>query len=167
MKEDIISFQQIYKQYSGDVYRFSYWLSGNAGDANDITSDTFARVWMAETELRIESVKAYLFAIARNLWLQEKRRTKKFAELDETLFDPKEQPDIATEQRQELEAVRLALQSLPEIDRTIFILRFDEQLSHEEIAQATGLSIGNVKVRLFRARKKLSTLISLNQGASL
>ncbi|HVN49541.1 MAG TPA: sigma-70 family RNA polymerase sigma factor [Bacteroidota bacterium] len=167
MKQDIISFQQLYKQYSGDVFRFAYWLSGNAGDANDITAETFARVWMAETDLRIESVKAYLFAIARNLWLHEKRRTKKLIDLDESFFDPSNSPDVAVEQRYDLEVVRQALQSLPEIDRTIFILRFDEQLSHDEIAQATGLTVGNVKVRLFRARKKLSTLTSLNPGASL
>ncbi len=141
---------------------FRYWLTGNAGDASDITADTFAHVWMAETDLRIESVKAYLFAIARNLWLHEKRRTKKFIELDEQICDSSARPDTVAEARHDLDVVKQALQTLPEIDRTIFILRVDENLSHEEIAQATGLSIGNVKVRLLRARKKILTLTSLN-----
>jgi RNA polymerase sigma factor (sigma-70 family) len=51
-----------------------------------------------------------------------------------------------------------ALATLPELDRTVLIMRAKEELSHEEIAAATGLSIAAVKVRLFRARAKLSAL---------
>ena len=79
MNQEIISFHELYSRYAEDVYRFSCWLTGNADEAKDITSETFVRVWLAKNDIRIESVKAYLFAIARNLWLKDKRRKNRFS----------------------------------------------------------------------------------------
>jgi len=53
----------MYERHSKDVYRYAYWLSGSAEDADDITSETFARAWVGCEEIRTETVKAYLFAI--------------------------------------------------------------------------------------------------------
>ena len=64
------------------------------------------------------------------------------------------------EDRSELEHVLRAMAKLPEQDRTILVMRAAEELTHEEIAAATGLSIASVKVRIFRARAKLSSLLS-------
>lgn len=69
MNQDTVSFHQLYNQYAKDVYRFSFWLTGDADEAKDVTSETFVRVWTSTREIRVESVKAYLFTIARNLFL--------------------------------------------------------------------------------------------------
>jgi RNA polymerase sigma factor (sigma-70 family) len=78
----MITFHEIYERHSKDVYRYSYWLSGSAEDADDITSDTFARAWVGCEEIRTETVKAYLFAIARNLYLKGLRHSKRQADLN-------------------------------------------------------------------------------------
>ena len=62
-----MTFHELYSRYSEDVYRFAHWLSGNPEVARDITSETFIRALTALEEPRMETVKAYLFAIARNL----------------------------------------------------------------------------------------------------
>jgi RNA polymerase sigma-70 factor (ECF subfamily) len=164
MSQDAISFQQLYDQYAKDVYRFSYWLSGDVAEAKDMTSEAFVRVWTATSEIRNESVKAYLFAIARNQYLHNKRRNKKFAPMDEAMQDTSLQHDQATEVRSDLEATLKALQTLPEIDRSVLLMRAQDELSYEEIARSTGLSVSAVKVKVFRARAKLNSILPSRRG---
>lgn len=159
MNQDTISFHQLYNKHAKEVYRFSYWLTGNADEAKDITSETFVRVWTSSTEIRVESVKAYLFTIARNLFLQSKRRTKRLTSLDEEMKDTAIQPDRIAEVQSDLDETLKALQTLPDIDRAVLIMRAEEELSYEEIARATGLSVSAVKVKVFRARAKLQSQI--------
>ena len=158
MNQDTISFHQLHAKYAEDVYRFSFWLTGDADEAKDITSETFVRIWTSTKEIRVDSVKAYLFTIARNLFLHSKRRKKKMTSLDETIRDTALQPDTVAEVRSELDEALKALQTLPEIDRTVFIMRVEEELSYEDIAIAVGLSITAVKVKVFRARAKIYAL---------
>jgi RNA polymerase sigma-70 factor, ECF subfamily len=167
MNQDTVSFHQLYNQYSKDVYRFSYWLAGDADEAKDITSETFVRVWTSTKEIRVESVKAYLFTIARNLYLQSKRKKKRFFPIAEDMRDTALQPDQAVEVRSELDEVMNALQTLPEIDRTVLIMRTEDELSYQEIAQSTGLSVSAVKVKVFRARMKLYSLLKAQRGETL
>jgi RNA polymerase sigma factor, sigma-70 family len=158
MSQDTISFHQLHSKYAEDVYRFSFWLTGDADEAKDVTSETFVRVWTSTTEIRVESVKAYLFTIARNLFLQNRRRTKRLTSLDVEMRDPAMQPDRAAEVRSELDEALKALQTLPEIDRAVLIMRVQDELSYEDIARSVGLSVTAVKVKVFRARAKIHSL---------
>jgi RNA polymerase sigma-70 factor (ECF subfamily) len=167
MNQDTVSFHQLYNHYVKDVYRFSYWLTGDSDEAKDITSETFVRVWTSTGEIRVESVKAYLFTIARNLYLHTKRKTKRSVRLEEEMRDTALQPDQAAAVRSELDEVMKALQTLSEIDRTVFIMRIEDELSYEEIARSTGLSVSAVKVKVFRARAKIHSLIKMQQGVTI
>ena len=158
MSNDVISFEELYERYANDVYRFAYWLCGNPDDAKDITSETFVRVWTSENETRLESVKGYLFTIARNLHLQQQRKKKRFSAITEENAGTSEDTVQLTEDQSELERTLKVLDTLPEIDRTVLIMRAQDELPYNEIAAATGLSISSVKVKIFRARAKLSSL---------
>jgi RNA polymerase sigma-70 factor, ECF subfamily len=152
----MISFHDLYQQYARDVYRFSYWLTGDAAEAEDITSETFVRAWTATDQFKVQTVKAYLFTIARNLYLHSKRRTMRLTKLDPEMTDPALNPSDLAVQRSELESVMRAMQSLPEIDRAALLLRAQHELSYEEIAQSLGISLAAVKVKIYRARLKLT-----------
>src|SRR5437867_9180685 len=78
---------ELYRRYSQDVFRFSFWLSGDRSEAEDITSETFVRAWAGADDLRMSTVKAYLLAIARNLFLHRRRRGRRDHPLDDTLVD--------------------------------------------------------------------------------
>ena len=160
MEQELINFHKLYNQHAKDVYRFSYRLTGDPDEAKDITSETFVRIWTSTAETRVESVKAYLFTIARNLYLQNKRRKKRLTLLDEEIRDIGARPDKVTEDRSELEEVLKALQTLQEIDRTVLIMRAED-------ARSTGLSVSTVKVKVFRARKKVHSIISTQRGGIL
>jgi RNA polymerase sigma-70 factor, ECF subfamily len=159
MGQTPITFHELYSRYAGDVYRFAYWLSRNPHDAQDITAETFVRAWTAPEEPRLESVKAYLFTIARNLHRKQWRRGSRQEALDETMPDPATQPDEAAVNREEFQRTLAAVHTLPEMDRTVLLLRAEEDLSYEDIAAMTGLSVTAAKVKVFRARAKLTALL--------
>ncbi len=131
MSNDAISFHQLYTKYANDVYRFSFWLTGDAEEAKDITSETFVRLWTSKAETRHETVKAYLFTIARNLCLQNKRRRKRFVPLDEEMENKSGRPDRTADARLDLEDALNALKTLPEIDRAILVMKAEDELSYE------------------------------------
>src|SRR5215470_2016715 len=96
-----MTFHELYSRYAEDVYRFAHWLSGNPQVAQDITSETFVRVWTAHEEPRMETVKAYLFAIARNLHRKQWRRDSRKEPLDERIADQTPAPDQAMVRNEE------------------------------------------------------------------
>jgi RNA polymerase sigma-70 factor, ECF subfamily len=149
------SFKDLYQQYSMDVYRFAYWLAGNAADAEDITSETFIRVWVNLQPIRTETLKAYLFTIARNFYLQQVRKDKRQADLDDTIRDPQPGLESIAEQHAELQLAQRILLTLPETDRMAFVLRVEHDVSYAEIARILALSEVAVKVKVHRIRKKL------------
>ena len=158
------TFHGLYSRYAADVYRFAHWLTGNPDDAQDITSETFVRAWTAPEEPRMETVKAYLFTIARNLHRKQWRRQSRLEALDEAMPDKAAQPDEAAVNQDEFRRTLEAVHALPEIDRTVLLLRAEQELSYEDIAAVTGLSVAAAKVRVFRAQAKLDTLLHPNTG---
>ncbi len=148
-------FSDLYERYSRDVYRFALYLSGDASLAEDITGETFLRVWNSEAPVRLATVKGYLLAIARNLYLHELRRVNRLSELKDQM------PAVSslhqeTESRAELERVLTDLRELPESDRAAVLLRAEDGLSYEEIAGVLDLPVATVKVKVHRARLKLA-----------
>ena len=149
-------FSALYKKYAQDVFRFALYLSGERSEAEDITSETFVRAWTAPGEIRTETVKAYLFTIARNLFVQKLRKKKRQVELDEELPDTQPGPDAQAEDKAELEAVLAGLQKLPEIDRAALLMRAFDDMPYEEISRALALPLSTVKVKIHRARLALA-----------
>ena len=151
-------FSELYKKYAPDVYHFALYLSGERGEAQDITSETFVRAWAAPEPIRMATVKGYLFTIARNLFLQGLRKKSRQVELDEHLRDPQPGPHAQAEQKEELQAVLAGLQKLPEIDRAALLMRAFDEMPYEEIARALGISLASVKVKIHRARLTLGDI---------
>jgi RNA polymerase sigma-70 factor, ECF subfamily len=153
-----IDIEALYQRYAGDVFRFALYLSGNRAEAEDIASETFVRVWKSGNDLRPPTVKAYLFAIARNLYVQDRRRQWRRSELSDALADQGPGPHAEAAARVELAAVLKALQSLPEVDRAALLMRAQDQMPYEEIAATLGLSLPAARVKVHRARVRLATL---------
>jgi RNA polymerase sigma-70 factor, ECF subfamily len=148
-------FSTLYKKYASDVFRFALYLSGDRSQAEDITSETFVRAWTSPEAIEVATLKAYLFTIARNLFLHGLRRKSHHVELDEELRDPQASPAVQAEQKQEFRAVLAGLQELPEIDRAALLMRALDGMPYEEIARALGISLASAKVKVHRARLAL------------
>jgi RNA polymerase sigma-70 factor, ECF subfamily len=148
-------FHSLYQSYAPQVHRFALFLCGEPALADDITSEAFVRAWTARGKIREATVKAYLFTIARNLYRDHLRREKRNTELEDSI--PDSSPGLAarTEHKAELSAVMEALSQLPEADRAAVLMRAQEEMPYEEIAQVLNLPVTTVKVKVHRARLKL------------
>ncbi len=157
-----MTFHELYERYAADVYRFALWLTGNPQDAQDITSETFVRAWTAPEEPRRETVKAYLLTIARNLHRKQWRRASRLeplTEKEEAAPDAGARPDESAVSQEDFRRTLAAVQELPEPDRTVLLLRAEQEMSYDDIAAATGLSAAAATVRDLRARAKLAALL--------
>jgi RNA polymerase sigma-70 factor (ECF subfamily) len=147
--------EDLYERYAGDVRRFALYLCGDMAMADEITSDTFVRAWMASERIRQPTVKSYLFTIARNGYIDLLRRAARHTQLDETVPDSRISPQTQMELSEEVRAVLAALQQLPEMDRTVLLMRALDEMPYEEIAETLGISVVATRVKVHRARLKL------------
>jgi RNA polymerase sigma-70 factor (ECF subfamily) len=161
----MLNFQDLYEGYAQDVYRFALWMTGDGYEAEDIASETILRAWVRRHRIRTETLKAYLFTIARNLYLGKLRKRKRQLDLDEALPDPTPGPARVVEAQLEIVRVRQILQTMPEIDRAAFVMRVQHELPYAEIARALGLSLTATKVKVYRVRKKLLSSFLDKEGA--
>ena len=120
----------LYKRYAGDVRRFALYLCGDAVMADEITSDTFVRAWMAVDRIRQPTVKSYLFTIARNAYTDILRRAARHTQLDQRMPDTRISAQTQMEQSAEVAAVLAELQQLPEIDRTVLLMRTLDEMPY-------------------------------------
>ena len=151
----MLTFQDLYASYAADVYRFAFWLAGDSSEAEDITSETFIRAWVNNHTIRTETLKAYLFTIARNIYLESKRNMPTQISLDDFYPDPCPGPEQLVESQLEIRDVQRFLQTLPEVDRAAFIMRVQQELPYAEIARILDLSLSAAKVKVHRVRKRL------------
>ena len=147
--------ESLYERYAGDVRRFALYLCGDVVMADEITSDTFVRAWLAAGRIRQPTVKSYLFAIARNAYTDLLRRAARHTELDEKMPDTRISAHTQMEQTAEVRAVLAALQQLPELDRTVLLMRALDEMPYEDIAVALQIPVATAKVKVHRARLKL------------
>ena len=80
----MLNFLDLYDLYAEEVFRFALWLSGDRFEAEDITSETFVRIWVRFDSIRTETLKAYLFTIARNIYLKKRRNINKQVPIDDS-----------------------------------------------------------------------------------
>ncbi len=153
-----MDFHMLYERHAADVNRFALYLSGDVSMAEDITSETFVRAWTGPARIRSATVKAYLFTIARNLYLHSLRKNRRHTELDDRLPDPAPDAQMRADHREELDRVLSGLQQLPEVDRAALLMRAQQELSFREIAAILGITSVAARVKVHRARLKLARL---------
>ena len=151
----MLDFSTLYRQYAPDVYRFTLYLSGDASTAEDLTSETFVRLWTAR-DVRVPTVRAYLFTIARNLYRQTLRTRRHEAPLDPALADSAPDAESLTGESERIRWLMNQLLMLAEVDRAALLMRAQHEMPYEEIAASLNLSVAAVKVRVHRAKLKLA-----------
>src|SRR5215470_2762212 len=147
--------ENLYERYASDVRCFALYLCGDVGMADEITSDTFVRAWMADGRICQPTVKSYLFTIARNAYTDLLRRAARHTQLDENMRDTRISAQTQVELSAEVHAVLRALQQLPEMDRTVLLMRALDEMPYDEIAETLGIPVVTAKVKVHRARLKL------------
>jgi RNA polymerase sigma-70 factor (ECF subfamily) len=152
----VTNFHDLYQKYAQDVYRFAYWLCGDAQDAEDITSETFVRALTVSEQIRAETVKGYLLTIAKNLAYKKNKRDQRFISMDSATTSSLDGPANSAETSASLLHAMRFIQTLHPTDRAALIMRLQDELSYEEIASILDISLAATKVKIHRSRLKLS-----------
>lgn len=155
------AFDRLVERYQRDVYRLCYRYVGNHEDANDLAQEAFVRAWRSIGRFRGDSAfSTWLYRIAVNACLNHRAARKPPAqELPDSLADPARGALARAESAADARRVREAISRLPEKQRATVILKVYHELTHEEVAQALGSSVGTVKSNLFHALANLRRLL--------
>jgi len=156
------AFDRLVVRYQRDVYRLCYRYVNDHEDANDLAQEAFLKAWRAISRFRGESsFSTWLYRIAVNACLNFRaQRRPTTQELPETLADPVPGALARAEGDDEARRVRAAVARLPEKQRATLILKVYHELTHEEVAEILGSTVGTVKANLFHALGNLRRLLS-------
>jgi len=142
--------------YSDAVYRFILKNINQTDEAKDIVQDTFEKLWVRAADVSFEKVKSYLFSTAYHTMIDKIRKNKQISSVDEYgSLD-----SLHNEHYTDLgEILNEAIKQLPDVQRSVILLRDYEGYAYHEIADITGLSESQVKVYIYRGRLALKKYI--------
>lgn len=149
-------FETIYSSYKIPVFNYLCRCTANRSTAEELTQETFLRAFKFFNGFRGESsTKTWIFKIARNVYLDFQRRECEWAIINEDQVSDRK--DAYAEVDEKL-LISKVLNRLGEQERAIIIFRDINGMKYSEIARIMELSQGQVKIGLYRARKKFKTM---------
>ena len=142
--------------FSDGVYRFILKNIKDEDKAKDIVQESFIKMWEKVQDINVAKARSYLFSTAYHTMIDMIRRDKK-----QTTFDANVINDMTYENSYSdaKEIINNAVAKLPEIQRSVVMLRDYEGYSYEEIGDICGLNESQVKVYIYRARLFLKEYI--------
>jgi RNA polymerase sigma-70 factor (ECF subfamily) len=138
--------------YADNLYRFIVKHTQNKMLAEDIVQETFAKVWEKHETIAASKAKSYLFTTAYHQLIDEIKKEKRTT--DNEIEEYKNEESL-THLFDVQKTLNEAVNQLPEIQKTVVLLRDYEGYNYSEISEITSLSESQVKVYIFRARQAL------------
>lgn len=149
-------YNQCVDNYADGIYRFVLKSIRDESQAQDIVQDTFARVWEKAEGVPFEKAKSYLFTTAYHRLVDWTRTVGRSVRMEEASHQAGASYNTYSDLSEVLE---VGLSKLPEVQRTLVLLRDYEGYAYDEIGAITNLTESQVKVYIFRARKALRDYI--------
>jgi RNA polymerase sigma-70 factor (ECF subfamily) len=162
------NFEELFEQYRQRIFRFILASLRNRESAENLTQDCFVRAYRARAQLRgASSAGTWLMQIAANLvrsheasgrlkfWRRMLRADVDLSDAGDWIPDLQMSPEQMAAAKQQVEKIWNVAGRLSGKQRTVFLLRFAEDLELLEIAAITGMKEGTVKTHLFRALKSV------------
>lgn len=139
------------------LYRFILGQVRHSEDARDAVQNAFEVLWRKREDIAVEKAKSFLYTVAYRDMIDEIRKKKRIQLVDNIAETARVQnKEVYTGIR---EVLQQAMEKLPEIQRTVIMLRDYEGYPYKDIGEITGLNESQVKVYIFRARKALQKYI--------
>jgi RNA polymerase sigma-70 factor (ECF subfamily) len=169
---DMAAFDELVLKHKDRLFNLVYWFLGDYQDANDCAQETFIKVFKSIKKFRLESAfSTWLYRIAintcKNRIKSSAYKWKKKTVSLETANDSKNgnpfseivngspSPVMVLEKKEKMMRIQSAINSLPEEQNQVVVLRDIQGLSYQDISDITGLNLGTVKSRLARGRLAL------------
>ena len=152
-------FKQRFMPFHRLLYRVAYHTTGNQQDAEDLLQDTYLKLWTKRDDLPPDAqTEAYLITLMRNLYRDQRRLKSNIVhetyEPDKP-YEPYEEEEEVLDNRAELQEL---IEQLPDKQRAVMKAHIVEDKTYEEIERDTGLSNGNIRVIISRAKQTIIKL---------
>jgi RNA polymerase sigma-70 factor (ECF subfamily) len=167
------AFREVLDRYRGAIYNLCWRMTRNDEDARDLAQEVFIKVFtLLDRYDEQYAFSSWLFRIATNHCIDHLRRQRLrmlSVERDGGTEDDESEmqipadgpePDVVLQRREALEKLEEVIADLPPHYRVITLLRHDQQLSYEEIAETLQLPLGTVKARIHRARNMIQQMLA-------
>ncbi|HUE87708.1 MAG TPA: RNA polymerase sigma factor [Vicinamibacterales bacterium] len=160
---DTAAFDEIVERHRRAIYQVCFRFVNNHEDASDLAQETFVRAWKGLGRFKGHAaLSTWLYRVAVNVCLNHVSARRLHVEpLDSDRFiDPAaDLPGTDLRRQERAQAVRRAIAGLPEKQRATLILRIYHEMSHQEIADVLGSSVGAVKTNFFHALANLKKIL--------
>jgi RNA polymerase sigma factor (sigma-70 family) len=141
--------------YSERVFRYAYKWTKNEELSKDIVQEVFEKLWNNKKKVDYLKVKSWLFTTAHNLLVNYSKK-KKMISTEDLIFS---EPSFYENKYELQDLLNVALNTLPTLQKSILLLRDSEGYDYKEIGEVLNLNESQVKVYLFRARKKMKNYL--------
>ncbi|RUO98148.1 sigma-70 family RNA polymerase sigma factor [Hyphomicrobium sp.] len=158
------AYRALFEKFGPIVKAFMMRQGTDAATAEELAQETMLNVWRKASLYSLDkgSVTTWIFAIARNLRIDQLRKEKTWVELPDTYVEQASSEiaaDEAISSEQERQKIKQALDGLPKEQREVVVLSFIEGLPHRAIAERLQLPVGTIKSRIRLAYLKLRTAV--------
>ncbi|MBK0382620.1 RNA polymerase sigma factor [Pedobacter sp. SD-b] len=159
------AFKEIFDANSKKIYHLCFGYTGDSDSANDLLQETFLKVWQNLDKFRNQSmISTWIYRIAVNTCLtylkKEKRQAKD--ELTPNIIENREEELEDKEKQEQVKTLYECISRLEENERIIITLVMDE-VPYPEIAEISGISEGNLRVKIHRIKHKLTELYNQHE----
>ena len=155
-------FEKAYDDFSDAIFRYCWFKIGDRDKAKDLMQDTFTRSWQYIAQgTEVKNIRPFLYRVANNLIIDEYRKKRELS-LDGLMadgFEPSFNEIKTTEQSIDAKLVLNVINQLDEKYREAILMRYVDELSPKEIAEATGEAENNISVRIHRGIKQLKEIL--------
>lgn len=153
-------FKRRFLPFHPKLYRIAFALVGNSDDAEDILQEAYSKLWMKREELEVvQNPEAFCVTLIKNVcldYLRSPRANRHEEDITEAYqLCTDSSPERKAEEKEKIRNIRKWMRRLPEKQQQVLRLQSFEDCSMEEMEKITGLSAGNIRLLLFRARKTL------------
>ena len=157
-------FVEVFNRYYDYIRNYLYYLSGDMNWSEDLVQDVFLQLWEKRRIVRDETIKPFLFTMARNFFLKDIRKKKYALTFSKSLddFTDYESPEFTLEMQEFEKKLHQSVSKLPEKCRTIFLMNRIDKLTYKQIAENLSVTEKAIEKQMSRALSLLR--ISLNRN---
>lgn len=148
--------RQVYNQHFENLRSFLYYKTGSMETAEDLVQEVFVIVWERRSQIRMDTIKGLLYAIAKNLMInhfrhQKTRRSHQSAETADSGNGEFHSPQFLLEEKEFEQKLNRVIMSIPDGSREVFLMNRIDKLTYNEIAERLGIRVKAVEKRMRKA----------------